>query len=74
MKRERKQATFDDGLELGAELATKMLISMARSGWVRISPLPFEEGEWPYTSKLRPWQITKTAWKSWFYEKTGKRL
>lgn len=63
---EKQESMMIKGMNLGMEMA----VSHARGGRLRLSPLPFEQGEHPYTIKLRPFRATALIWKSWFMEKT----
>lgn len=62
-----------DELFMGVELGKDMMIMMMRSGNLRLSPMPFEKGQYPYKYRLRPIKATKLIWSSWYRETFGDR-
>ena len=72
---EHSSLTLEDELHgamiAGHRLGMKGAVSMARSGRLRLSPLPSERNEYPYDAKLRPLRGTLLIWRAWYREKFG---
>lgn len=59
-------------LAKGAEIGSKMMVALARGGSLRLDPLPFERGQYPYTTRLRPVKATILIWKAWWAERRSR--